>query len=98
MSILSRDDYFSALHTMVGDDTSDEAITFIENMTDTYNDMETRANGDGEDWKQKYYALDDSWKKRYRHRFFSGGNGGNPPEEEPDTKGAEDITVEDLFK
>ena len=97
MSVLNRDEYFSALHNMVGDDTSDDAIAFLENMSDTYNELENRANGDGENWKEKYNALDESWKKRYRHRFFT-GSGGNPSDPEKDEKGADDITVDDLFK
>lgn len=97
MSILSKDEYFDALHTIIGEDTSEDAITFIENMTDTYNDMESRANGDGVDWKQKYNELDESWKKRYRHRFFTGG-GGKTPEDEPEEKAPEEITIDELFK
>ena len=97
MSILSRDEYFEAVHQMVGDDTSDDAITFLENMTDTYNDMESRSSGDSAEWERKLNALDESWKKRYRHRFFSGG-GGNPDVDSPEEKSAEDITVDDLFK
>lgn len=98
MAILSRDEFFNALHDRIGDDTSDEAITFIENMTDTYTDMENRANNDGEDWHQRYIENDAAWKKKYRHRFFT-GTGGNPDDEPtPDEKTAEEITVEDLFK
>lgn len=97
MSILNRDEYFEAVHQMVGDDTSEEAITFLENMTDTYNDMESRSSGDSAEWERKLNALDESWKKRYRHRFFSGG-GGTPNEDEPTKPTADDITVDDLFK
>lgn len=97
MSILKRDEYFNALHARLGEDTSEESIAFLEDMTDTYNDLENRANGDGEDWKQKYYDLDESWKKRYRHRFFTGG-GGKMPEDEPEEKAAEEITIDELFK
>lgn len=101
MAILSRDEYFARLHDRLGSDTSDESIAFLEDMTDTYNDMESRSHGDGIDWQKKYQELDESWKKRYRHRFFSGGDtavpmqtNDNSPETEYD---AESITVDDLF-
>lgn len=101
MAILSRDEFFTRLQEQIGEDTSDRSISFLEDMTDTFNDMENRSNGDGVDWEQKYKELDESWKKKYRHRFFTGG-GGNVPE--PDVTGnsgdeydPDDITVEDLF-
>ena len=100
MAILSRDDFFARLHERLGDDTTDESIAFLEDMTDTYNDLEKRSKGDGVDWEKKYHELDESWKKRYRHRFFSGGdtsvpNNDNNKEDEFDS---ETVTVEDLFE
>ena len=56
--------------------TSDESIAFIEDVTDTYNALE-QSSKDETDWKSKYEELDESWKKRYRDRFFD-GNGDNP--------------------
>lgn len=100
MAVLSKEDFFARLHTRIGEDTSDEAISFLEDMTDTFNDLEKRATGDGVNWEQKYHDLDESWKKRYRHRFFSGES--NTPYDEGDTAGedftSETITVDDLFK
>lgn len=102
MAILNRDEYFAQLQAKVGTDTSDESIEFLENMTDTYNDLEQRANSDQENWEQRYRELDESWKARYRHRFFSGGSGGTPNTREKDGQeneyNPEDIGIEDLFK
>ena len=99
MSILSRDEFFSCIHDRMGDDTSDEAIAFIENMSDTYNDLDNRAKGDGVDWEKKYNELNESWKKRYRHRFFNGGTDYVPEEmREENENNPEDIRIEELFK
>lgn len=101
MAILSRDDFFARLHDRLGDDTSDESISFLEDMTDTFNDLERRSKGDGVDWEKKYYDLDESWKKRYRHRFFAGGDTGAPETNDNGTTeeeyNAETVTVDDLF-
>ena len=99
MPVLDRDTFFNRLHERLGSDSSEESISFLEDMTDTYNDLERRANGDGTDWEKKYHELDENWRKRYRHRFFT-GDGGNAPEEEKEADGyeAEDVTVEDLFE
>ena len=61
MSVLNRDDFFNRIQNIAGTDTSDETLGFIEDMTDTYNDLEARVNGDGVDWEQRYHDLDESW-------------------------------------
>ena len=99
MSVLNRDEFFNRVHQRVGTDNSDEAIKFIEDMSDTFNSLEERANGDGTDWEKKYHELDESWKKKYRHRFFSGGIKCPPPEtEEKKKKDGSSITIDDLFE
>lgn len=98
MPVLDKKALFDKLHTFIGDDTSEEAISFMEDVTDTYNDMETRATSDGEYWKKKYEDNDAAWKVKYRHRFFS-SDGGNyeQPQEKPEITG-ETIKVDDLFR
>ena len=100
MAILKKEEFLSKLHDKFGADNSEESINFVEDMVDTYNDLETRTKGDGVDWKKKYEENDAAWLKRYQHRFFSGGSM-NPPK--PDEGGDEDdksatITIKDLFK
>ena len=101
MAILDKDTYFNKLHERIGNDTSEEALTFLEDMTDTYNDMANRANGDGVDWKSKYNELDKTWREKYRHRFLN-SDGGNPnpiPQSEVEKEyNPESITFDDLFK
>ena len=104
MAVLSRDEYFARLNERLGSDTSEESITFLEDMTDTYNDMEKRTNGDGVDWEQRYHDLDEAWKARYQHRFFNGGDSAVPgaagcgiAEEESDEYNPNNVTVDKLF-
>ena len=103
MSALNREEFFARLHERVGNDSTDEGIKFLEDMTDTYNDLEKKAaDSDSENWKARYEELDNTWKKRYTHRFFSGDNrivpacdnGGT----ETDDYDGDSITVESLFK
>ena len=97
MPILDKENYFNKLHEKIGNDTSDEAISFLEDMTDTYNDLEKRANGNGVDWEKKYKELDDAWKAKYRHRFLH-SDGGYAPEEEKTKEEPKEVTFSDLFK
>ena len=99
MAVLNREDFFSRLQDAIGTDTSDETISLIEDMTDTYNDLEAKANGDGTDWEKKYKELDESWKQKYRHRFFSGNGKSNMTlPNEPEEDNSETISFNDLFK
>lgn len=83
MATLDREMFFERIKERLGEDKSDEALSFLEDVTDTYNDLERRAAGDGEDWKGKYEALDGEWRKRYRERFFE-----THEEQEEDVKDA----------
>lgn len=100
MAVLNRQDFFAKLNERLGSDTSDDGIAFLEDMTDTYNDLERKANGDGIDWEARYRENDENWKKKYQHRFFSGGGDCNSfPDTGREDNGysPENIGVNDLF-
>lgn len=71
MAVRTRDEILAAIRSRLGDDTSDDALTIIEDIDDTFKDYETRTE---EDWKSKYDELDAQWRKRYRDRFFQKAN------------------------
>lgn len=97
MAVLTRDEFFDRVQRIVGTDTSDDSLTFIEDMTDTYNNLDEKANGDGTDWEQRYKDLDESWKEKYKKRFFSGG-GSVVVKEAVDEEKEKDVTFDDLFE
>ena len=103
MAVLNKDDFMKRIQERIGDDTSDDAMTFIEDMTDTFNDFETRSSGSDE-WKQKYDDLDKSWREKYKARFFEGSTvGGTTPDDALASQTSdvqddgEEKTFEDLF-
>ena len=103
MAVLKREEYFAKLQGILANNNSDEAISTLEDMTDTYNDLETRANGTSDsEWQRKYQELDEMWKKRYTHRFFNGDNKGIPESvtevNETEEYSPDEITVETLFE
>lgn len=72
MAVRTKDELLEIIRGRIGDDTSDETISFIEDITDTLSDYEERAtNSDTEDWKTKYEENDKMWREKYRERFFS---------------------------
>lgn len=68
--ILSREELLSAVRNIFGEDSTDEQISFIENLSDTVSDFEERITSSG-DWKVKYEENDASWRRRYTERFVN---------------------------
>ena len=102
MSVLNKDDFLSRLQERIGDDTSDEAMAFIEDMTDTFNELETRSSGSNdEQWQMKLDELDKSWREKYKARFFNTETTPEDVKEEQkeDVKDDENVekTFDDLF-
>ena len=97
MAVKTREELLESIRARVGEQTDDETISFLEDVTDTLTDFETRATGNGEDWEQRYKDNDAEWRKKYTERFFSSEP--SEPIELP-TKGEETKpkTFEDLFK
>lgn len=94
--IKSKDEILTLIKERIGEDTSDEAIQIVEDVTDTLNDYETRVADSG-DWKARYEQNDAEWRKKYRDRFFEG----EPPKEkesEEETEEVKSYSYEDLFK
>lgn len=108
--VKTKEDILSSIKDMFKDDTSDSTLGFIEDVTDTINDLEGKASGQ-DDWKAKYEENDKEWREKYKERFFSGGDaGGKPTEKEKETESKDEereygyredgtpMTFEDLFK
>lgn len=96
MSVLTKDDLLNMVKEKIGEDTSDESITFIENINDTLDDLITKAKGDGIDWKSKFEENDAHWRETYKERFFNNST----PASEPITEVEETpkkLTFESLF-
>ena len=83
MAVLDRDNFFNRIRERLGEDDSEEALSYLEDMTDTWEDLERRASREGEEnWEEKYNNLDAEWRKRYRDRFFNAIEGAKEDQEE----------------
>ena len=72
MAVRTKDELLEIIKGRIGDDTSDETISYIEDITDTLSDYEEKApNLNNEDGKTKYEENDKMWREKYRERFFS---------------------------
>ena len=104
MAVLSKEDYLNRVKTIVGEDMSDENVSLIEDFSDTYDDLESRANVDttsDEEWQKKYDDLDAEWRKKYTDRFFSSEDTGETNTGTKDSNEEVDEspkTFDDLFE
>ena len=98
MPVLSRDDYRKRLNERVGESTSDEDLSFLEDMTDTYDSL-----AGSEDEIRRLKDENESLRKRYRERFEVGNpveNDDKPADivtPDPDSEEAKIKSVEELF-
>lgn len=83
MAILKTDELISKISAFIGEEQNDDAISILEDVTDTLNDFESKTN-DTTDWKTKYEENDKSWRAKYIARFNQGvpDDGSDSPEEE----------------
>ena len=93
MAIISKDELMNRLNTFLGEDTTDETLSFIEDVTDTIEDYESKSSTD---WEKRYNDLDNEWRKKYRERFFRKVKEDNEVEEEEVKE--EPKTYDDLFE
>lgn len=101
MSVLSRDELLEKIRALLGERTDDEAITFIEDVTDTYDSMSDAKSGYTEDEvTAKVNEVEEKWRKKYRDRFFGNGGDDDDDVDDPDDSNTntEEVTIDDLFE
>ena len=100
MAVLTREQMLERIKQRIGEDTSDEVLKLIEDVSDTINDYESKTK-DTTAWEKKYKENDEQWRKKYKDRFF------NAPakDEKVDSESNDDdeskenkLTYENLFK
>ena len=94
--VISKDEVLKKVSDILGDRNDDDAISFVEDLSDTLDDYDTKLS---EDWKTKYEENDKAWRDKYKARFFEA-----LPEEHNDdvsdqleVQTEEKMTFEDLF-
>lgn len=95
--IVTMDELLKQVNSIIGENSSDESLSLIENVTDTFNDLSTKAtNNDAEQWKNKYEENDKAWREKYKSRFMTGGT--EPPEQPEPPETPKKRTFDSLFK
>lgn len=98
MAILTKAELLAKLKERTSEDMGDDTLKFIEDVTDTLTDFESKAKNTT-DWEKKYKENDEQWRKKYKERFFTAPI----QEDEQDISNEEEpklekLTYENLFK
>ena len=89
--VLTKEEFLTKIKDRIGENPTDEDISFVEDMTDTIDSL-----SQGDDWKKKFEENDAMWRKKYTERFFTPDK---ESETEPEEKiDEEEITIDDLFE
>ena len=97
---MTLEKFIKIVHDFIGEDTSERALKFVDDVTNAFNSAVSNSASDNEDWHKKYDELNESWRKKYMHRFFNGDvnfDTNDADDDETHETTAETITTEDLF-
>ena len=64
--VLTKEEFLTKIKDRIGENPTDEDISFVEDMTDTIDSL-----SQGDDWKKKFEENDAMWRKKYTERFFT---------------------------
>lgn len=92
--ILNSEQFTARLRERFGESETDDDISFVEDMTDTYNSL---ASNDQSDRITQLENELSEQKKKYRDRFFSGTVSAEEVQEKPDEEKPKPLRFEDLF-
>lgn len=93
MAIRSKDEIMTQLQTIIGEDTSDETLTFIQDVSDTLANENSAERI--KELETQLETQDKEWRAKYRDAFFTGKPDESLNEPEDDGKPSK---FEDLFK
>lgn len=96
--IKTKDEILTQIKEKLADDTTDETLGLIEDITDTLSDFEAKTS-DSTNWKEKYEQNDADWRKKYKERFFKSDGNNDGVEHDDDDEGVpkKPLRFEDLF-
>ena len=97
MAIKTKEELIQSLTAVLGDNSSDEALALMEDVSDTLDDKAAKG---AVDWEQKYRENDAAWRARYRDRFMNNADNNDQPGDDHiiNPVPPERPTFENLFK
>ena len=97
MAVVEKESIMNRLNKLIGDRTDDEAISLVEDVSDTIDSATGAGMVTEEEAERRVAEKDDEWRRKYKERFFSGDpEGGESKPDDNDDKTPEKF--EELFE
>lgn len=101
MAVRTKEEIMQMIRERVGENTDDDTIKFVEDVSDTLDDYDNKT-GTAAEWEQRYNDNDAEWRKRYTERFFSAaptGDQNTSPDPDPEDPADHEApkTYDELF-
>jgi hypothetical protein len=94
--VKTKEELIEAVKLKFDGDDSDETISLLEDINDTFDDLASRTES-ADEWREKYEENDKEWRRRYIERF-SGEVKDDPVPDETDEPEEIKTTYEELFE
>lgn len=72
MAVVEKESIMSRLNALIGDRTDDEALSIVEDISDTIDSASGTGMVTEEEADRRVAEKDEEWRKKYKERFFSG--------------------------
>lgn len=80
MAVVEKESIMSRLNALIGDRTDDEALSIVEDISDTIDSASGTGMVTEEEADRRVAEKEEEWRKKYKERFFSGEEGKKTPE------------------
>lgn len=105
MAVMEIKELIKLVTDKFGETPDDDALSIIENISDTFNDLSGKVNTEWDKEKarleQAVIDKDNEWRKKYTERFLTGDNSDDKnvgaDSHEDDKPKETEITIDDLF-
>lgn len=72
MAVVEKESIMSRLNALIGDRTDDEALSIVEDISDTIDSASGAGMVTEEEADRRVAEKEEEWRKKYKERFFSG--------------------------
>lgn len=97
MAVVEKESIMTRLNELIGDRTDDEALSIVEDVSDTIDSSSGVGMVTEEEANRRVAEKEAEWRKKYKERFFSGEEGEKTPEnKEPEAPEKYDDLFEEV--
>lgn len=75
MAVVEKESIMTRLNELIGDRTDDEALSIVEDVSDTIDSSSGVGMVTEEEANRRVAEKEAEWRKKYKERFFSGEEG-----------------------